>query len=66
MTAVTAAMMIEITNVTRRNLVSLTILLMAAAAFYNFAGEITEASPPPVPLVAATSKPAGPICECIR
>jgi len=47
-------MMRLITAVTLRTFPSSPIRSMIAAAFWSFAGEITEASPPPMPPAAAT------------
>ena len=66
MIAATAVMISEMTKVTRRTPASSPMRSMAAEAFCNLAGEMTLASPPPMPLAAAMSNPAAPIFSAVE
>jgi len=63
MMAATAVTTMETTKAVGMTLLSSPIRSILAAAFCNFAGDITDASPPPKPLAAATNNPMAPICS---
>jgi hypothetical protein len=65
MTAQTAVMTSEMTKVVRSTCASSPIRSMLAAAFWSLAGEITLASPAPIPLAAAIRIPAEPIFSAV-
>jgi len=67
MSAHTAVIVIEIAAHTGITFPSSPMRSIVAAAFCSLAGDITLASPPPMPLAAATSSPSAPIfSEVVR
>ena len=56
----------ETTNVVRITCASSPMRSMLAEAFCNLAGEMTLASPPPIPLAAAISSPAAPMRSAVE